>query len=193
MNIIDVIKKRRSIRKFQSKNVKNEIIKELLKTATKAPSAKNDQPWRFVILKNERKDKIADFMIENANELEKEGCGTGSIKPSAKTIKQAPVLIVVYNTNHKLYKDVEKKYRDIWRSVDIQSIGAVIQTLLLASVDKGIGTLWICDIFIAEEKINSYLKNKEDELVAAISLGYPAEEPPPVKRKHLDEVTEWQT
>ncbi|MDR5588930.1 nitroreductase family protein [Clostridium aquiflavi] len=72
----------------------------------------------------------------------------------------------------------------------MQSIGAAIQTLLLAAQDFKLGTLWICDIFHCDKEIYSWL-NIKDELVAAVAIGYPNESPYPRPRKLLDKVVKW--
>ena len=65
MELEEAIKNRRSIRKYTNEDVPNELIEELIECARLAPSAKNRQPWKFLIVKNSTKDKIADVMIKN--------------------------------------------------------------------------------------------------------------------------------
>ena len=64
MNTIESIENRRSIRLFKSDNISKEIVEDILNCGRLAPSAKNRQPWYFVITKGKTKDKIADMMIE---------------------------------------------------------------------------------------------------------------------------------
>jgi len=190
METIDAIKMRRSIRKYKRKDIEKDKIEKLLEIATRAPSGKNSQPWKFLVLKGNKKNQIADLMIKNASKLKEEGCKIGSTKSSADIIKEAPVLIMVYNENKKNYVDVSEDAKARWRSVDIQSIGAAIQNLLLGAVDIGLGTLWICDVFIAIKDINNYL-NMDSELVAGVAVGYPDENPEFRPRKDLKEVVEF--
>jgi len=84
-----------------------------------------------------------------------------------------------------------KKFVDIWRTVDLQSIAASIQNLFLAATDKGLGSLWIKDIFVDREGINRFLDNENNELVAAISLGFPDENHGKPDRKKLSDVVKW--
>src|SRR6056297_66960 len=190
METIDAIKMRRSIRKYKRKDIEKDKIEKLLEIATRAPSGKNSQPWKFLVLKGNKKNQIADLMIKNASKLKEEGCKIGSTKSSANIIKEAPVLIMVYNENKKHYIDVSEDAKARWRSVDIQSIGAAIQNLLLGAVDMGLGTLWICDVFIAIKDINNYL-NMDSELVAGVAVGYQDENPESRQRKELSEVVEF--
>lgn len=105
MDLTEAIEKRRSIRKFDTKKIDNEIIKKILYNGTLAPSGKNRQPWRLVVIQeNENlKNKISDIMLEKAEEKIKKGENIGSIKNTAKIMKEAPVFIVVFNClNNKI-------------------------------------------------------------------------------------------
>ncbi|GAA0180960.1 hypothetical protein SH2C18_35640 [Clostridium sediminicola] len=73
---------------------------------------------------------------------------------------------------------------------DTQSIGASIQTMILAAKDLRLGSLWICDIFYSHKEICSWL-NRKDELVAAVAIGYANQFPNSRPRKQWKEVTEW--
>jgi len=72
--------------------------------------------------------------------------------------------------------------------VDIQSIGAAIQNMLLAAQTLGLGSLWICDIFFAYDALVEWL-GAEGEMIAAVSLGYPYQTPEPRPRKSVDDIT----
>jgi len=71
--------------------------------------------------------------------------------------------------------------------LDIQSIGAAIQNMLLAAQELGLGSLWICDVFIAYEELCHWL-GETGELIAAVSFGYADESPPARPRKPMREV-----
>ena len=105
MELKETVRNRRSIRKFDSKKLDKSIIEEILYYASLAPSGKNRQPWRFVVIQEhtELKNKIADIMIKKAEEKIKNGKNAGSIKNTAKVMKEAPVFIAVFNTwNNKI-------------------------------------------------------------------------------------------
>jgi nitroreductase len=71
--------------------------------------------------------------------------------------------------------------------VDIQSVGAAIQNMLLAARDLGVGSLWICDVFYAYEVLRAWL-GEGGEMIAAVCLGYADEAPSARPRKGIDEV-----
>ena len=67
MELKETIKNRRSIRKFKNTEISKEIIEDLIECARLAPSAKNRQPWKFVIVTDNIKNQIADIMLEKEN------------------------------------------------------------------------------------------------------------------------------
>lgn len=88
MELNECIRERRSIRRFTSKDVEESLITQLLENARISPSAKNRQLWRFRVLFGYDKNQIAEIMHSTAPE-------STSVKQSAYTIYEAPVLILV--------------------------------------------------------------------------------------------------
>lgn len=78
----------------------------------------------------------------------------------------------------------------VYEICNIQSIGAAIQNMLLAATEKGIGSLWICDIYFAYPELCKWL-DSDGQLVAAVAFGYPKEFPNERPRKKMDTVVEW--
>nr|WP_312291502.1 nitroreductase [Clostridium chromiireducens] len=186
MDVIRAIEERRSIRKFQDKTVPKDIIEKILESAIKAPSGKNRQPWRFIVLQNNKKDELVSIMKDALNQHNERNKPTGSFELSINSINEASAVVLVFNA----FSNFEEDYNHYRWLTDTQSIGAAIQTLILAAQDFKLGTLWICDIFHCNKEICSWLNCKE-ELVAAVAIGYPSQSPYPRPRKSLDEVTKW--
>lgn len=182
MELKEVIAKRRSIRRYQTLDVKDELIKEILESARIAPSAKNRQPWRFIILKDKQKDTIADIMLkwDEANKTFRDQTGTvykNSVLPTALVMKQASVLIMVY-----------KKSDSPNINSDVLSIGAAVENICLTATDLGLGSLWICDVMYVKDEINEYLKITDMDLSTVVAIGYAAEEPIPRPRLSYEEI-----
>jgi len=182
MELIKAIEDRRSIRKFKSDMVSKEMIEDLLNCGRLAPSAKNRQPWFFVVVKDEKKNKIADIMIDwtlnNDMEMyEKKINARISVAPTAEAIKQAPVLILVFRPKE-----------DNWVIGDNLSIGACIQNICLRATDFGIGSLWIRDICHTTEEIGDLVGITDLELNSAIAIGYQDQFPKPRPRKELKDI-----
>lgn len=105
-------------------------------------------------------------------------------------MEEAPTIIFVINS---LGKDILSELtpeEHIHEICNIQSISASIQNMLLTATEKGIGSLWICDIYFAYSELCEWL-NSDGQLIAAIALGYPDEFPKERPRKKLDDVIEW--
>lgn len=189
MEISEAISKRRSIRRFKPEPIPKELIEQVLEAGTLAPSGKNAQPWEFIVLEGEDKDQIAEFMIKGAEQPEVMGYSTSTAGHTAKVILRAQILIMVYNSRQKRADEFTPLKKPVW-SMDIQSIGAAVQNMLLTAVDLGLGGLWICDVFAAQEEISDWL-GRDDELVAAVALGWPDQEPAQRPRKPWQQLTHW--
>lgn len=192
------INERRSIRKYQDREILRNTLEEIISAGIKAPSAKNRQPWRFVVLTAESKKKFTQLMKQG---IEKERMEKNILPNSSRyisaaihtvsIIEQAPVLIIVCNPEgNSLYKNLTPEEK-IYERADIQSVGAAIQNILLKATSLGIGSLWICDIYFAYDSLSELLYS-QGEILAAIALGYPAEHPTERPRKDFSDVTEFQ-
>lgn len=185
MKTIEAIKKRRSIRSFSSKNISKKILENILNCGRLAPSAKNRQPWYFVILKNDIKNEVANLMIDytknNDENMERKKLKVpSSVKETANVIKQAPVLILIFRE-----KD------DNWLVGDNLSIGACVENMCLRATDLGLGSLWIRDIVYVSDQVAKILGHEDLELNCALSIGIPNQKPKQRPRKELKDIMEW--
>lgn len=190
MNTRDAIATRRSIRRFRDDPIPEETLQAILTAATQAPSAKNRQPWRFVVVREEKRAEMVRVMREGVANMKAQGEDTGSSEGSAKIMEQAPVTVFVFNPEGMhpwLAHSIEQNFQDV---VNVQSIGAAIQNMLLAALDLGLGSLWICDVFYAYEELRTWL-GEEGQMIAAVSLGYADESPAHRPRKPVSDVTRW--
>lgn len=190
MEVSQAILERRSIRKFKEDPVSKELLNKILEAGTLAPSGKNKQPWKFYVVQGEIRSEMTQAMQRGIDRLTKMGINTGSAKYTLRVMETAPVTIFVFNPTSKhplLKRDTLEVYTDI---VDIQSIGAAIQNMLLTAVDLGLGTLWICDVFFGYEELCKWF-GEEGQMIAAVSIGYPDASPPARPRKSVEEVTEF--
>ncbi len=186
MNTLEAIERRRSIRRFKSAPFSRETIEKLLHAATQSPSAKNRQPWRFVVVESERyRAQMVRIMRSKIDYLKEKGLETGSSEWSAKAMSEAPVTIFVFNG-----ESINDTSEVSWSLVDVQSIGAAIQNMLLAAQEMDLGSLWICDVYYAYEDLCHWL-GRDDQMIAAVSIGYPDEAPGPRPRRPWEEVTTW--
>jgi nitroreductase len=190
MNTLDAIAARRSIRKFKAEPVSAELLETVFRAALQAPSGKNKQPWRWVVVSGDRRKDLVRLMREGLAKVKAAGRSTGSAEWSAKIIEQAPVTAFVFNASGLSPWEPHSVEQMIDAVVDVQSIGAATQNLLLAAQDQGLGSLWICDVFYAYEELCSWL-GEAGQLVAAVSLGYADEAPAARLRKPMSEMVRW--
>ena len=190
MDVLEAIAARRSIRRFKPDPVPDDLVARVLTAAIQAPSGKNRQPWRFVVVRGEGRAEMVRLMREGIERLKAEGIDVGSAAATTRAMEVAPVTVFVYNPEGKHPWQERTSRDDIWELVDVQSVGAAIENMSLAAVALGLGSLWICDVFVAYEEFGKWL-GQDGQLVAALSLGYPDESPGPRPRRALAEVTTW--
>lgn len=194
MSIID---NRRSIRKFLSKPVSEQDIVEILQSAIKAPSSKNRQPWKYIVIQGRAKEEMLSAFRKGIDReenqsplLPKSRQHLAAARYTVEIMAEAPVNIFVVNPLGKdIMADLTPEER-IYDICNLQSISASIENMLLAASDKGIGSLWICDIYFAYAELSQWL-NEPGALIAAVALGYPDESPKARPRKKLEDVVEW--
>lgn len=158
METIEAICTRRSIRKYTSQPVSEEIIHELLAAAMYAPSAGNQQPWHFVVI---RARQILDAIPE--------------FHPYAKMLKNAPAAISVCGD------PALEKYRDRW----MLDCSAATQNILLAAHAKGLGAVWVGlypEVSRMDGVRNLLALPKHIVPLSLIPIGYPSEQVPQPRR-----------
>ena len=185
-----MIEKRRSIRKFSKRTISKEKIYQILKAGIQAPSPKNRQPWEFVIIiDKQKKDMLVSSMKREINALYQKKNDRKDIKESLltmKSIEEAPVLILVcYQFGMVEVHDDGVNWcissSDI-EALELQSIGAAVENMLLKAEEIGIGSLWCGDVLYAYKTISAY---SEKPVVSAVCLGYAEEHPPARDRKSI--------
>jgi nitroreductase len=158
METLTAIMSRRSIRKYSSEPVSDDLVRKILGAAMNAPSAGNQQPWQFIVVKERKSlDAIAEIL------------------PYGKMLKQAPLAIVVCgDLSHE-------KHKGFW----VQDCSAATQNMLLAAHDLGLGAVWL-GVYPREERmkgIGAFLKVPEQVMpFCVVSAGWPAEKAELVKR-----------
>lgn len=195
--MINTIYERRSIRKFLSKMIPKEDIMEILQCGLKAPSSKNRQPWKYIVVLGKEKEEMLKAFRKGIQREENEQAllpesknHLAGAKYTIQIMEQAPVIIFAVNPLGKgIFQELSPEER-VYEICNIQSISASIQNMLLAATEKGIGSLWICDIYFAYAELCQWLQ-PEGELLAAVAFGYPDENPGERPRKRLEDVVEW--
>jgi F420 biosynthesis protein FbiB-like protein len=192
--VLKAIKERRSIRKFQDKDVDSAKIDQILKAATWAPSANNDQPWKFVVVRSkETKEKIVEALkLRMKDYYESQGISLDQMVAYWSNIFAAPVHIFVFCDTSGI--ELEKEWEETQMLWSIQGVSAACQNILLAAHALGLGSVWTGVTLTVEDEIKAILQvPKKVRLMTTIAIGYPASEPLPPVRKPLSDVAFFET
>ncbi len=159
MSLIDLVLSRRSIRRYEQKNIPEEVLQQILEAGRQAPSAANRQPIRFVVVTDQNLVKsLCDTLV-------------------TRFVKSAPVIIAGC-------ADVKSFLTGKWAVVDAT---IAMQNMVIAAWALGIGSCWIgaCN----EEKVKKLLKIPDRwKFVALLTLGFPGEQPKPRNKKQFADI-----
>ncbi len=149
---------RRSIRKYTSQPVSEATVEELLQAAMAAPSAGNQQPWHFVVIRD--RQVLAQIP---------------QVHPYSSMVPSAQLAILVCGDLQR------ERHTGYW----VQDCSAATQNLLLAAHAKGLGAVWL-GVYPREDRMAGLRKMiglpQHAVPLALIAIGYPAEDKPPAER-----------
>jgi nitroreductase len=180
MSIAEVIAKRRSCRSYREDPVSREDIEKILEAARLAPSACNQQPWRFAVVTDaDRKREIIEHGFRIGIKMD--------------WALRAPVLIVLGMKRSLIVHKAAVKVSKI--DYPWMDIGIAGEHLVLQAEEMGLGTCWIG--WVKPRRVRAILDwPKEIYPAAVITLGWPEDPANPPKarpRKGLSEITTWVT
>lgn len=208
-SLANLVKTRRSIRRYQEEDVPEELIVKAIDLATWAPNGGNFQPWQFWVVKNRKLiDAMADAM-DARSQLMASWPESAEFREHAERwvkvgafFRHAPACIAVMVGGYQSIADKLLAARGAsdpaaqemteWRRFGasrLQTIGGAVMTLLLSLHQQGLGACWMAGPQQAKGDIEAVLEVPEGwEFVALIPVGWPAEEKQGAPRKPLNEV-----
>jgi nitroreductase len=154
MDTLEAILTRRSVRKYTDKPISDEIVRQLLQAAMQAPSAANEQPWHFIVIKERRTlNQVPTF------------------HPHSHMLKQAALAILV----------CEDTSQEVYGGRGPLDCSAATMNMLLAAHAMGLGAVWV-GIYPVEERIAAMRKllaiPAQVVPISLVSIGYPGEKVP---------------
>ena len=167
MDFIEVVKARRSLRSYLDKAVEPEKLEFVLESARLAPSWKNLQCWRFIVVEDAAGRQALAESMEETN-------------PGRKALMGAPIVVVLCALPSE---------SEVWEGKDFMMLdaGLAMEHLVLAATDQGLGTCW--QGLFSEVKVRAALNVPDNVRVVAMTpLGYAAEERRPRPRKAMEEI-----
>lgn len=189
----ELIKSRKSIRKFKSDLVPDDVLNRILEAAMHAPSGKNRQNWRFFVVQGEKRDAYLKFSQKSW--LGIKDVLQQKLKPSLYeftqrffyTLGEAPVLVFAYSHN----SSEEKHY------TSMGSVYMAVENINLACFAEGLGCCTMgapleikneVDEFLGVTELPEY-KSGDLELLCGIVIGYPDHNPPKAARQTESRIT----
>ena len=166
-NLFEVIAKRRAIRKYEPYKIPRHHLKKMLDAARLAPSANNNQPWRFIVVEDQKKKDLL-------------------AKPSTQSfISGANAIVVVLGDGRGGCCG-----RSVWTTHDPM---IATEHIVLAATALGYGTCWIANYQSRpkswEDEVRKTLKIPDYlDIVVLVAIGVPDETPQPKPRKRLEEI-----
>lgn len=159
--LLQLIKERRSVREFTSDPVSKIDVMAIVEAGIWAPSAKNNQPWKFVIVNDSSLSSlISEFSVYSS------------------IIAQSKALICVFLDSDVTSSD----------NLDLYSTGALLQNMVLATESLGLGSVWLGELQECRERIQSELGITDKyELAAILAIGYPAHRNQKSHRKNVSD------
>ena len=163
MEVFEAIKTRRSVRSYKKDPVPEEKLKKVLTAARLAPSAHNDQDWKFVVVKDSEKRKELARAAHNQS-----------------FIGEAPLVIVAVGLDPEHIMPCEVPAYAV-------NLAIAVDHMTLAAVEQGLGTCWIGAF--SQKEVKRILEiPAQYKVVALLPLGLPADKPGSKIRKNLAEI-----
>ena len=186
MDACDAIQRRTSVRRFRPDPVPRDTVERLLDLAVRAPNHKLTEPWRFAVLTGSARDAYAGIRGRHRLQRYADPASAEAVAAAEKVRRESletPVFIVVMTV---LSEDA------VAREEDFAAVMMAIQNLAIAAQALGLGT-YLRTGGIMEEPDLKRLAGLGDgqRIVGILSLGYPAGDEPPRRRRPAAELTRW--
>ncbi len=173
MNLYELIQKRQSDRKYDSRPVDRDMVIKCLESARLAPSACNSQPWKFVVVDEP----------ELLKEMASAAAGMGMNKFAA----QAPVIVAVVLEKMNFTASIGSVIKD--KEYSLLDVGIAVEHFCLQATELGLGTCILG--WFDEKKVKKLLGIGNRRVPLLITLGYAAGEHRQKSRKSLEEISSW--
>jgi nitroreductase len=193
--VLQTIQARHSIRMFTDQSVDEAELLAVLNAANQAPSAHNQQSWRFIIIRDEKKRRLTELINVKAALFPKSA--SVLLRMASRSIASAPVVIAIANTGEliehgtKLFAMEHRISFDFFRTMEIQSSAAAVQNLLLAATSLGLATVWLGILYLIKDEVLELLQEPHGEFMAVIPMGYPARLTKGPKKRSLDSLIKY--
>lgn len=219
MDLIELIKKRKSIRHFTSEPPSRAVLLECLEAAAWAPNPTTQQPWKFIVLSGDALQEVTAVIEKSFPQAQHQKKSQDPLPPIA-----AETLKLLEERKSRTFQEMVSFLKD--KAVDMQAVGrgnfcfhhapvgiifatypcrdmnfyksavAALENFLIAATAKGLGTCWMNAVSICQEYIKEALKLPPELIfIDGVAVGYPVDDSPlnqiPRSRLPVHEVTLW--
>ena len=181
--LLEIVRSRRSIRRYRPDPVQRDMIDRLLEAATWAPSAHNRQPWRFAVITSlETRRRLATAMgdrlrADRSRDGDPPDAIERDVKRSYERIVNAPLVIAVCLSMRDMDRYPDERRVSAERTMAVQSVAMAVQNMLLTAHALGLGACWMCAPLFCPDTVREVLVLPGDwEAQALITVGVPADE-----------------
>lgn len=167
---------RRSTRSFQDRKIPREDLSLILEAANQAPSAHNQQSWRFIVIEEPKKTELVNVITGTAPRFPRPA--SALLRMAARSIAGAPIVIAIINTGEliergpKLFEVDKDTARDFFRIMEIQSSAAAVENMLIAATSLGLSTVWLGILIMIQREVLEFLQHPGGEFMAVVPVGY---------------------
>lgn len=186
MDAITAINQRTSVRRFRPDPVPREIIARLLDCAVRAPNHKLTEPWRFAVLTGRARDRLAEIRAKHRLKRYSDPTTPEALAGAEKVRRESretPVFIVVMAAVNP---------DEVTREEDYAATMMAVANFMIAAESLGLGTYLKSGGVMRDPELVALAGGPDQfRVVGLISLGYPAEQDPPRRRKPASELTRW--
>lgn len=198
MDFSELVYARRTVRRFTPEPVRQATLEKILRAGLAAPSPNNSTPWTISVITsgeviqqmrqavNSKLDLMfPDITADDKAVLEK-------VKLFSSIFANAPVVLAIFSKPYKApifeildNANISPDQINQWRRFpDLQATGALVQNMLLAATEEGLGSCWISGALVARNEIEAILKAKDMHLETLVALGH--QDSPPHPKEPLD-------
>ncbi|MFZ5950348.1 MAG: nitroreductase family protein [Candidatus Rifleibacteriota bacterium] len=200
MEFSELVFARRTIRRFTPEPLRQATLEKILRAGLAAPSPNNSVPWSISVITNgeviqkmrevvhhKLDGMFANISADHKSTLEK-------IKVFSSVFANAPVVLAIFTKDyhapiHDLMAEANlnaDQVSDLRRHPELQATGALVQNMLLAATEEGLGTCWISGALVARKELEKILKAGDLHLETLVALGHHDSQPHPKEPLDLE-------
>lgn len=200
MEFSELVYARRTVRRFLPEPLRQAALEKILKAGLAAPSPNNATPWSISVITNGEVIQKMRHAVNSRLDAMFAAIDPG-LKPVLEKVKvfsavfaNAPVVLAIFSRPyqspvHELLADVDisaEQMSALRRHPELQATGAMVQNMLLAATEEGLGSCWISGALVARHELEAIIGSKDMSLETLVAIGHSDAQPHPKEPLDLD-------